>query len=132
MKFNPDCMRDTLLYLEENLTLSQDLEIQFISVQDLSKNLPYPIQEIANMVLVLDDAEFIDASRFDAGNQICELLVLRITYSGYQLIESIRPQPVWKKIKSIGQNIGSFSTSVILQIASGVLTPMVNAFLTNP
>ena len=84
------------------------------------------------MVLVLDDAEFIDASRFDAGNQICELLVLRITYSGYQLIESIRPQPVWKKIKSIGQNIGSFSTSVILQIASGVLTPMVNAFLKNP
>ena len=76
MKFNPDCMRDILLYLEENLTLSPDLEIQFISVQDLSKNLPYPIQEIANMVLVLDDAEFIDASRFDAGNQICELLVL--------------------------------------------------------
>ncbi len=97
MKFNPDCMRDILLYLEENLTLSPDLEIQFISVQDLSKNLPYPIQEIANMVLVLDDAEFIDASRFDAGNQICELLVLRITYSGYQLIESIRPQPVWEK-----------------------------------
>lgn len=132
MKFNPDCMRDLLLYLEENLTLSSDLEFQFVSIQNLEKNLPYAIQEIANMVLVLDDAGFIHATRFITDNHVDELVVFRITYSGYQLIESIRPQPVWRKVKSIGQNIGSFSISVISQIASGVLTPMVSAFLKNP
>lgn len=132
MKFNPDCMRDVLLYLEENLTFSPDLDVQFISIRNLNKNLPYTIQEIANMVLVLDDAEFIDASRFDAGDQICELLVSRITYSGYQLIESIRPKPVWEKVLSVGKKVGSFSINVISQISSGVLVPVVNAFLKNP
>ena len=131
MKFNPDCMRDVLLYLEENLTYSPELRLQFISIQDLDKNLPHTIQEIANMVLVLDDADFIDASRFDTGDQLCELLVSRITYSGYQLIESIRPQPVWEKVLSVGKKVGSFSLNVISQISSGVLTSMVNAFLTS-
>lgn len=132
MKFNPDCMKDVLFYLEENLTFSSDLEPEHVTIQTLVENLPYTIQEIANMILIMDEAEFISVSKFVSNNHIQELLVNRITYSGYQLIESIRPQPVWEKVKSVGQNIGSFSISVISQIASGVLTQMVNAFLTNP
>ena len=49
MKFNPDCMRDILFYLEENLAFSDDLEPKYVSIQGLSENLPYTIQEIANM-----------------------------------------------------------------------------------
>lgn len=132
MKFNPDCMRDILFYLEENLTFSDDLDPKYVSIQGLSENLPYTIQEIANMILIMDDAGFISASKFVSNNKIQELIVNRITYDGYQIIESIRPQTVWKKVKSVGRNVGSFSISVISQIASGVLTPMVNSFLKNP
>lgn len=132
MKFNPDCMRDILFYLEENLAFSDDLEPKYVSIQGLSENLPYTIQEIANMILIMDDAGFISASKFVSNNKIQELIVNRITYGGYQIIESIRPQTVWKKVKSVGRNVGSFSISVISQIASGVLTPMVNSFLKNP
>lgn len=132
MKFNPDCMRDILFYLEENLAFSDDLEPKYVSIQGLSENLPYTIQEIANMILIMDDAGFISASKFVSNNKIQELIVNRITYDGYQIIESIRPQTVWKKVKSVGHNVGSFSISVISQIASGVLTPMVNSFLKNP
>ncbi len=132
MKFNPDCMRDILFYLEENLAFSDDLEPKYVSIQGLSENLPYTIQEIANMILIMDDAGFIFASKFVSNNKIQELIVNRITYDGYQIIESIRPQTVWKKVKSVGRNVGSFSISVISQIASGVLTPMVNSFLKNP
>lgn len=132
MKFNPDCMRDILFYLEENLAFSDDLEPKYVSIQGLSENLPYAIQEIANMILIMDDAGFISASKFVSNNKIQELIVNRITYDGYQIIESIRPQTVWKKVKSVGRNVGSFSISVISQIASGVLTPMVNSFLKNP
>lgn len=132
MKFNPDCMRDILFYLEENLAFSDDLEPKYVSIQGLSENLPYTIQEIANMILIMDDAGFISASKFVSNNKIQELIVNRITYDGYQIIESIRPQTVWKKVKSVGRNVGSFSISVISQIASGVLTPMVNSFLKNP
>ena len=124
MKFNPDCMRDILFYLEENLAFSDDLEPKYVSIQGLSENLPYTIQEIANMILIMDDAGFISASKFVSNNKIQELIVNRITYDGYQIIESIRPQTVWKKVKSVGRNVGSFSISVISQIASGVLTTL--------
>lgn len=121
-----------MFYLEENLAFSDDLEPKYVSIQGLSENLPYTIQEIANMILIMDDAGFIFASKFVSNNKIQELIVNRITYDGYQIIESIRPQTVWKKVKSVGRNVGSFSISVISQIASGVLTPMVNSFLKNP
>lgn len=132
MKFNPDCMRSVLLYLENNLSISSDLEIHPITIQELRENLSYSIQEIANMVLILDEGKFISASSFGADNQISELIIYRITYEGYQLIESVRSDLVWKKVKSIGKNVGSFSISVISQIASGVLVSLINGFLTAP
>lgn len=132
MKFNPDCMRSILLYLEEHLSISSELEIQPISIQELCENLSYSIPEITNMVLILDEGNFVSASSFGANNQISELIIYRITYDGYQLIESIRSDLVWKKVKSIGRNVGSFSISVISQIASSVLVSLINGFLTAP
>lgn len=58
MKLNPECIRDIMFYLEENLTMNSDLEINEISVFDLPEKLNYSIEEIANTLLVLDDAEF--------------------------------------------------------------------------
>lgn len=127
MKFNPDCMRDILFYLEENLTFSSDLESEPICVNELDKNLSYTIQEITNMLLIMNDAGFISVSKFGSNNRISELNVNRITYNGYQLIESIRPKPVWEKVLTIGQKVGSFSINVISQISSEVLTSMINS-----
>lgn len=36
MKLNPDCMRDILFYLEEYLSISEELEFEEISMYDLS------------------------------------------------------------------------------------------------
>ena len=125
MKLNPDCIRAVLFYLEENLSISSDLEIKEISVFDLDKNLEYPINELANTLLVLDDAGFIVAARDNGSDCINELDVCRITYDGYQFIETIRPEPAWKKVKSVCGKIGSFSTNVIVQVASNVLTELI-------
>ena len=132
MKFNPDCMRSILLYLEEHLSISSELEIHPISIQELCKNLSYSIPEIVNTVLILDEGKFISASAFGSNNQISELIIYRITYEGYQLIESIRSDLVWRKVKSVGKNIGSFSISIISKIASSVLVSLVNGLLTAP
>lgn len=125
MKLNPDCIRAVLFYLEENLSISSDLEINEISIFDLDRNLEYSINELANTLLVLDDAGFIVTARDDGGNCINELDVYRITYDGYQFIETIRPEPAWKKVKSVCGKIGSFSANVIIQVASNVLTELI-------
>ena len=125
MKLNPDCIRAVLFYLEENLSISSDLEINEISIFDLDRNLEYSINELANTLLVLDDAGFIVTARDDGSNCMNELDVYRITYDGYQFIETIRPESAWKKVKSVCGKIGSFSTNVIVQVASNVLSELI-------
>lgn len=129
MKLNPDCMRDILFYLEEHLSISEDLEFEEISMYDLSQHLEYPIQEIANTLVILGEAGYIISVRNDNDDCIADLDVYRITYGGYQLIETIRPEPVWEKVKSTGKHIGSFSIDVITQVATTVLTSMINGYL---
>ena len=130
MKYNLDCARDVLFFLEEKLTISPDLEICCLDYQDIAAHLDnYEISEIVNTLLVLTEAGFIDANTFYAENCIDELLVSRITYEGYQFIESIRPETVWNKIKSIGSKVGSLSTNAISQIALGTVTALINAQL---
>lgn len=129
MKLNPDCIRDIMFYLEEHLSISSELEIEEVSVYTLEKALSYPIQELANTLFVLDDAGFI-VSNYDFGSDHIDAFdIFRITYDGYQFIESVRPEPVWNKVKSVGRHVGSFSMSTITQIATSVLTAMVNGQL---
>lgn len=129
MKLNPECIRDIIFYLEENLTMNSDLEINEISIFDLPEKLNYSIEEIANTLLVLDDANFIVCYRNNGDDAIVALDIYRITYTGYQFLESIRPDSVWKKVQTISGNIGSFSLNVISQIATSVLTQMINGQL---
>ncbi len=130
MKYNLDCARDVLFLLEEKLTISPDLEIGFLSLQDIATHLnKYEINEIANTLIVLNEADFIHADILYASDCIDELLVSRITYDGYQFIESIRPETVWQKVKTVGSTVGSFSTNAISQIAVSVITSLINAQL---
>lgn len=129
MKLNPECIRAVMLYLEENLTMNSDLEINEISVFDLPGKINFSIEEIANTLLVLDDAGFIVCYRNDGDDAIAALDVYRITYAGYQFLENVRSDTVWKKVKKVSGNVGSFSLNVISQIAASILTQMINGQL---
>lgn len=129
MKLNPDCIRDTLFYLEDHLTISSELQLEEISIYDLSNDLNYSIQELANTLIILHEAGFIETLINSGNNRITLLDVYRITYDGYQFIETIRPDPVWKKVTSASKHIGSFSIDVIIQIATAVLSSMANGYL---
>lgn len=129
MKLNPECIRDILFCLEENLKITPDLELEEVDLYELSNHLNYPIQELANTLLVLSEAGFIEIAADYGSNQITHIDVYRITYAGYQFIESIRPEPVWNKVKSVGKNIGSFSINSIFQIAVEVISTLITAQL---
>ena len=129
MKLNPDCLRDILFYLEEHLDINSDLEILCVDIYAISNSLDYPIGEIANTLLVLNDADFINCHYSDADDVIDDLDVYRITYDGYEFIEHIRPKPVWDKVKGVCTNIEVFSIDVISKVAVDVITQFICAKL---
>ena len=83
MKLNPKCIRAIMFYLEENLTMNPNLEINKISVFDLPGKIKFSIEEITNTLLVLDDAGFIVCYWDEGDGAITALDVYRITYAGY-------------------------------------------------
>lgn len=130
MKFNLDCTRDILFLLEENLTISSDLEILGLNLNEIATNLnSYEIGEIANTLIILQEAGFIVADIIFSEEGIEEIFVSRISYNGYQFLESIRPEPVWNNVKNVCSKIGSFSINTISQIAVSVITSLINAQL---
>lgn len=132
MKLNPDCIRDILLFLEENLSLTPTLGFQEIDYRTLSESLSYSKAEVVNTIITLDEAGFIKTISDYSCEGLEELDIYRITYDGYQFIETIRPETVWKKVRHVGTNIGSMSIDVITKIASSVITELVKAQLNLP
>lgn len=129
MKFSLDCCHDVLFYLEDNLTITDELELEFVSLEDIISSLgKYKPGELANTLIVLKEAGFIDSS-MDFPDGLVDIYVSRITYGSYQFLESIRPETVWNKTKNVGLKIGSFSINTASQIAVGVLTSLINALL---
>lgn len=129
MKLQINCIRDVLLWLEENLIISDDLEENFFDVRKISEALNYSNGEMANTLISLGEAGFILCHRSDAEDRINSLLVYRITYSGYQFLESIRPESVYQKTLSVCKNVGSFSLDFVSKIAVNILTQLINGLI---
>ena len=130
MKFNLDCTRDTLFLLEEKLTISPDLEISSLNLEEIASGLSnYGIGEVANTLIALTEAGFLAADVIYSEDSIEDILVSRITYNGYQFIECIRPESVWKKLKSTGGKVGALTVNVATQIASSLLISLFSAQL---
>lgn len=122
MKLNPNCIRDVLLYLEENLTITPELELKPLILGQIEKGLPYSKEELANVLLILGEAGFIkEAHNLDGGNKIYQMSVRRITYSGYQFIETVRPKSVWEQTQYVLKQLGSFSLQLIKDISTDLL-----------
>lgn len=129
MKLNPNCIRDILFFLEDNLTLDANLAFQTLSYCDLCDALNYSTAELVNTITLLDEAGFIETLS-DYSFEGLELLdITRITYNGYQFIETIRPESAWKKVMHVGASVGSFSVDLITKVASSVIAECIKSYL---
>lgn len=120
MKLNLDTIRTLLLYLEENLAVSEN-RFEEIDYTQISEDTKISIPETINTLKVLDEAGFIQTIGNYGDDSIDELCVFRITYDGYQFIDSIRPVPRWKKVLKILAIIGSSSLNLVSPIASQLI-----------
>ncbi len=120
MKLNQDCIRDLLLYLEENLKLNDYLSISNISLKN------YSSEELLYTADKLYEAGYLKCSRKVYDNTDLMIFVSSITYSGHQFLDNIRDDKVFAKTKSILSGFKSVSIDIISETASKVITNLIN------
>ncbi|MSS15568.1 DUF2513 domain-containing protein [Porcincola intestinalis] len=124
MKLNLETIRSLLLYLESNLTVSEDEGFESIDYRQISSDTGISAPEVINTLFVLDEAHFITISADSGDDSFNELLVNRITYDGYQFLETIRPEPVFKKIQRASSVVGSASIPALIETSVKIISSL--------
>lgn len=121
MVLNQDCIRDLLLYLEENLNYASPISINNISLKH------YPIDTIIYTADKLYEAGYLNCIKrvyADDGNPV--IIATSITYSGHQFLDNIRDAKIFTKTKSVLSTFKSISIEIFAETASKVITNMIN------
>lgn len=128
MKLNSDCVRDTLLYLEENLTVNfQQGNFNSISGRTLIEDMmiehtQYEAEEIWYVIYNLKQIGFIEGRFQPASNNLMYFCQIEnITWNGHQFLDSIRPDSIWTAVKTKANQIGGISISGLSVIATTIL-----------
>lgn len=118
MKLNLDCIRDVLLYLEENLKIENGV-FTSIDLTTLQKNVTnYSREDVFYSVYNLCQIGFIEGRFSDVGNmrmRICE--IENITYAGHRFLSTVKPDTIWNKTKSVAGKIGVHTLGFIEGVA---------------
>lgn len=118
MKLNPDCIRDVLLYLEENLTISNRV-FNPITLSTLQNSLSkYSKEDVFYSVYNLRQIGFIEGRFNDVSNmkmQFCD--IENITYAGHQFLATVKPETIWNKTKSVVSKVGVHTLAFIEGVA---------------
>lgn len=134
MKLNLDCIRDVLLTVEkcQQIELSQRGGIisKYLSMRDvlieLSNQLP---EDIVYSVIILNEAEYIDAHITLTDSVIANFKIYRLTYKGHEFLDEIRDGKIWSGVKEGAASIGTFGLSTVSDIARGLISTAITAFL---
>ncbi|MGH8127018.1 MAG: DUF2513 domain-containing protein [Gammaproteobacteria bacterium] len=119
MRRDWDVMREIMLELEDAGSVTTTLNPS--AVED------HPRDLVCYNMILLKEAGLAEGSvRYrNDGNADCKLL--RLTFSGHELLDEIRPKPVWEKIKSYSKEHGvELSLNVVKMVAPIVLQKMLN------
>ena len=130
MQINGDCCRDILGYLIDNLQIQYDEsheKFSYLCIDTLTliRNVAsdkYTREDIIYSVNILAECHFIE------GNKLRERIavntafqeIFNVTYGGHQFYESIKPQPIWDKTKSIVSKVGVHTLGFIEGVAHDI------------
>ena len=124
MKRDMDLIREILLKIEEHDVNSSSYDT--IEIKE------YTSREICEHVRLLESAGLIDGAHYDiAGN----VWVQRITWSGYDYLDKVRDDSVWKKTKDVIKEKGlplifdtikTIASALITATAEGVANSIIN------
>lgn len=118
MKLNYDCVRDVMLYLEENLIFGNP-------IRDTNINLNYDIKDIRYSLLKLHEINYLDGSVSKYMDGDYSVITADITFYGHKFIGEIQSDTIWDKTKSVSKDLGIQTINGITQIASSVISSLI-------
>lgn len=136
MKLNPDCVRDVLLYLEDNLTYIHEnifsIEHNSIDISVLAEVLHnqknYNVDDVIYSVEKLLEVKFIIPKtelRGNDNNILC-CPIADISWNGHQFLNTIRPKSVWDATKKGASKLGLMSIHALSTIAMKVTDAVIS------
>lgn len=118
MKLNYDCVRDVMLYLEENLIFGNP-------IRDTNINLNYDIEDIRYSLLKLHEINYLDGSVSKYMDGDYSVITTDITFYGHKFIGEIQSDTIWDKTKSVSKDLGIQTINGITQIAGSVISGLI-------
>jgi hypothetical protein len=115
MRLNHDCIRDILLFVEDNITETKCA----ISINSLLEHLndKYDSDIVCYHVRQIHKAGFLDnVSYADDG----PLLLFDLSWEGHNYVANIRDNNVWSKIKALTNGLASISLPILIDYAKTV------------
>lgn len=125
MKLNNDCVRDLLLYIEENSDLLDYIDMNQIKINSWTS------EDIIYTSLKLKEAGYINA-KIDQTFDGYYGIIKSLTWSGHKFLDNIRDDNVWKTTKGIISKFSSVSLGIVEKIASQVITNLINQHMGQP
>ena len=115
MKLNQDCIRDLLLYLEDNLGYQKTLVINDLTLT------PYNKTELMYTADRLIEANYINANIGWNMQSSHVIVVTSISYQGHQFLDTIRDKDIWTKTKSKASKFASISLPILQELATSFI-----------
>ena len=129
MKLNVDAVRKILFCLEQNLLVSEEGEFQCVGFRNISEWCELSVGETLNTLCVLRDAGAIACDDDFGCDIVNEFDVSRLTYFGYQLLESLKPEAFLQKLKAASEKGISVTFETIIQSAKSLAVPAIVDFV---
>ncbi|WP_058953190.1 DUF2513 domain-containing protein [Clostridium tyrobutyricum] len=115
MRLNHDCIRDILLYIEENITDSKPI----IEADEILAYLQhkYDIDTINYHIRQIDKAKLVDKVSYaeNVPYFICDL-----SWDGHVYVDNIRDNKIWNKLKDATKHLTSVSLPVLIEKAPDI------------
>ena len=117
MRINHECVRECLLYIEDNTSPS----ITNIKGSTIIEhfNGKYEEENVINSILIINDAGFIKKVLLDDSNYLHR--VWELTWEGRQYLDNIRDPKAWDMVKNGTIEISSLSLDVIKELVKETL-----------
>lgn len=119
MRLNADCVRDVMLFLEENLELVSFLECSNIEINYNSSDVTYTCAKL------IEAGYLIGNTTVDLSGHM-KVVINSITWNGHQFLDNVRSNTVWNKTKETAIKLGSVSVSFLSNIATQIIANVIS------
>lgn len=112
MKRDMDLIRELLLEIEENQTASD-------FSYEINANLNFDANTVYQHLKLLRDGGMIDGEDSLSQDRSSKIIVLGITWSGHDFIDSVRDPEIWRRTKEGALAAGGFTVELLTELAKG-------------